>query len=292
MTKRDIHQEITDKVIAAMEGGLMPWKKDWSVAAHGMPIRSTGETYNGINVVMLWLSAMENGFQSGQWFTYKQAKALGGQVRKGEKGTKVVFFNAIEREQDNRGGDTETVKIPFLRQYTVFNASQIDELPEKYQPEAEFLNPAACHDDHVKGFFDGAGATIHEDGSSPCYRPATDSIHMPHLAQFRTVSGFYGTCAHEMIHWTGHKSRLDRFGATPTTADVAEEELTAELGALFLTAQLGCETELDNSAAYMENWLKALRNDKKFIFRAASKASKAVAFINDQVNASELQQAA
>lgn len=273
--KRDIHQEVTDTIINAIEQGTAPWRKEWD-GAMGFPFprRITGDNYQGINVLLLWIAAEQAGYKSATWMTFNQAKKLGGQVRKGQKGTGVVFFSAIERE------DAETDKvqrIPFLKRYTVFNVEQIDGLPEKHQPEQEeSVAGGEAPIPELEGFFLQTGAKI-ENGPkiAPHWNPNTDVIGMPHVEAFETAHAYYGTLAHELIHWTGHQPRLDRDMKYQTKEGRAFEELIAEIGSCFLCHHIGAKPNLDNSAAYVESWLKALKNDKRFIFRAATQAQAA-----------------
>lgn len=280
MTKIDIHQEITNQIITCLEGGNLPWHKDWTAdrPTFTLPRRANGEFYQGINVLLLWMAAHDRGYTADQWMTFKQAKAIGGNVRKGERGTRIVFYSTFERE--NELGQEE--KIPFLKSYTVFNVQQIENLPcdltpDMFAPDDETgPDPIA----ELEAFFAATGATILNDGTNPCYRPGTDTIHMPRVAQFETAQSYYGTLAHELIHWTGATSRLDRLRKAGRS-EYAFEELIAELGSCFLTARIGGEYNAENSAAYVGSWLKALQNDKKFIFRAASAAQKATDFALD-----------
>tara|TARA_R110002012_G_C11677298_1_gene614080 strand:+ start:42219 stop:43100 length:882 start_codon:yes stop_codon:yes gene_type:complete len=271
--KIDIHQQITDKFIAALEAGTRPWSKDWTGGrGFEMPLRVTGEAYQGINVLLLWMASEENGFSAPTFMTFQQAKKLGGMVRKGSKGTTVVFASAFEKEND--AGKIE--KIPFLKKYTVFNIQQIDGLPEKWDwTEADEIDTGARPIVDIEAFFAATGATIHNDGINPCYKPGSDSIHMPTVQHFKNAHEYYGTLAHELIHWTGAPSRLDRDKKYDTTAGRALEELIAEIGSVFLSHHIGATPDFDNSAAYVASWLKALKDDKRFIFRAASAAQKA-----------------
>lgn len=274
MARIDIHQEITDQIVAHLEKGTLPWHKDWAGAkpTFTLPRRANGEFYQGINVLLLWIAAEARGYTADQWMTFKQAKAVGANVRKGEKGTRIVFYSAMERE-DTEG---DTVKIPFLKSYTVFNVQQIENLPCDLTPDlfGDDLDTGADAVAELEAFFAATGARIVNDGTSPCYRPGTDTIHMPRVGQFETAAGYYGTLAHELVHWTGHASRLDRLKQAGLR-EYAFEELIAELGACFLCARIGADVNTENSAAYIGDWLKALRNDKRFIFRAAAAAQKA-----------------
>ena len=278
MTKVDIYQRVTDTIVEHLEAGTAPWRKEWKggTTLH-MPTRANGQHYQGINVLLLWIAAQEKGYQVSQWMTYKQAKELGGQVRKGEKGTGIVFFKTLVKEDDH--GEEKT--IPFARGYTVFNVAQIDDLPAQYQPvAADDIDTGARPIDELEAFYHSTGADIVKDGSQPRYNTMSDTIYMPKVSQFETPLAFYGTLAHELVHWTGHQRRLDRI-KSQKREHYAFEELVAELGACMVTAQRGGIADTENSAAYLNSWLKALRNDKKMIFRAASQAQKACQFLID-----------
>ncbi|WP_299085152.1 zincin-like metallopeptidase domain-containing protein [uncultured Ruegeria sp.] len=275
--KRDIEREITDEIIAAMENGTAPWSPDWSGGARlDLPTRANGETYRGVNVLILWTHAAKRGYGVNRWMTYQQAAKLGGQVRKGERGTTIVKYGTYEREND--AGETQTGR--YLKRYAVFNVQQIDGLPDDlaYDPVKE-IDTGARPIPELEAFYNSVGAIVRIDGTQPRYVPAQDAIYIPHVQQFETAHGFYGTLAHELCHWTGHKRRLDRFPSVERDQDYAFEELIAELGACFVTAQAGGVRDTDRSAAYIKSWLQALRNDKKYIFRAAAKAQQAADFI-------------
>lgn len=271
---RDIHQQITDQIVTAIEAGAAPWRQDWTATKGGsiMPTRSTGEAYNGINVLVLWCEREAKGFTGNQWMTFKQALALGGCVRKGEKGSQVVYASTFEKERE----DGEKDRIPFMKAYTVFNVDQIDDLPASYYPvNGDQIDTGARAVEELEAFFAATGATIKNSGRNPCYMPQADEIHMPVVSQFETAAAYYGTLAHELIHWTGATPRLDRDMKYNTTEGRAFEELIAEIGACFLCAHIGATPDRDNSAAYVASWLKALKSDKRFIFRAASQAQRA-----------------
>jgi antirestriction protein ArdC len=278
--KYDVAQMVTDKIIAAMERGTAPWSPEWQGvnAKLHMPRRANGEYYRGINVLMLWITAHECAYSADQWMTYKQAKDLGGQVRKGEKGAPVIKYGTFEKERDNGEKDS----IPFLKSYSVFNVQQIDGLPAEYYPaDALQIDTGARSIPALEAFYGSRPARVLNDGTQPRYVPSTDAIHMPHVQQFETAESYYGTLAHEMIHWTGHKSRLDRFAKFSRREDYAFEELIAELGACFVTARVGGDRGTDRSAAYIGAWLEALRNDKKYIFKAAARAAEATDYLID-----------
>ncbi|MBT3142928.1 DUF1738 domain-containing protein [Ruegeria litorea] len=273
--KRDIHAEITNTIIEAIENGTAPWCKEWD-GAMGFPFprRVTGENYQGINVLLLWIAAEAKGYTAPTWMTFNQAKKMGGQVRKGEKGTGIVFFSTFEKESEENDNVT---RIPFLKRYTVFNVQQIDGLPAEFQPSqpASVAGGEQAIED-LEAFFAYTGAKI-ENGPeiAPHWNPMNDTIGMPPVEQFSSAHAYYGTLAHELIHWTGHTPRLDRDMKYNTKEGRAFEELIAEIGSCFLCGHIGAQPNIDNSAAYVESWLKALRNDKRFIFRAATQAQRA-----------------
>lgn len=275
-TARDIHQETTDRIIAAIETGTAPWQCDW--LATGLPCRSNGENYRGINLLLLGMVAADRGYGSPTWMTFNQAKALGGSVRKGERGAPIVFYKQLERTQVNDAGEEEIRGIPMLRGYTVFNVDQIDGLPDGYGA----ANPTALQpkerDLAAEAALRRSGADIREDGGSRAfYSRRDDTVHLPRFDVFKTTGGFLATMAHELVHWTGAPSRLDRvkgkaFGDTA----YAFEELVAEIGAAFVCARLGVAGEhIESHAAYVANWLQVLRDDKRAIFRAAALAQAA-----------------
>lgn len=272
MAKFDTYQDVTDAIIAQLEAGTRPWQKDWQGGSLSMPRRFTGTPYRGINVLLLWASAMQQGLTGERWFTFKQAKDLGGKVRKGAKGTRIVFFKPLEIRDTATG---EEKKIPMLRTYVVFNADQIEGLPAKYAPAPIVPTPGLERDKAAEAALRSCGAQIVEGGPSAFYTPATDIVTMPDFERFTSSSGYLATLAHELCHWTGHKSRMDRFGTNDRTS-YAFEELVAEMGAAFVGARLGIVGEhIENHSAYLASWLKVLRDDKRAIFKAASLAQQA-----------------
>jgi antirestriction protein ArdC len=278
----DPEREISERIIAALEAGTPPWRKPWTGQGGGaaFPLRATGERYRGINVLMLWLEAAEKGYASPFWMTYKQASELGGQVRKGERSTLVVKYGVVEKE----GEAGEEVRRPYLRAYHVFNADQIDRLPESFTRKVEAPQDLGTRpDEALEAYFARLGATI-ETSADPraYYHPARDLIHMPPIATFHTTQGYYETLGHEAVHWTGGVARLDRLTRCKDRQAYAFEELVAEIGQCLLFVTLGLTPSIDQSAAYVEGWLKALAEDKKAIFRAASEAQKAVDLIAER----------
>ncbi|KFB95519.1 antirestriction protein [Trabulsiella guamensis ATCC 49490] len=273
--KTDIHQAVTDSIIKALESGVKPWKCPWkrNGLVSGIPSNyTTHEAYSGINIMLLWSSAAQQGFQDSRWMTYNQAKSIGAQVRKGERGTMAVFYKTLEKE--NEFGDTE--HIPMLKHFTLFNAEQIDGLPsgDDIQPEDNTDTPFDPLP-QAEALFTRSGADITERGQHAFFRPDTDRIYLPERHLFSRAEDFYATGLHELVHWSGHRNRLNRemkgrFG----TEKYAFEEMIAELGSAFLMADMGISGDVQH-ASYIASWLKKLRDDKRYIFRAASAASKA-----------------
>lgn len=287
--KKDVYERITEKIIIELENGVLPWVQPWqaghAAGAVSRPLRSVGIPYRGINVLMLWLTALERNYDCPIWMTYKQAQELGGQVRKGEKGTLVVYASSYNKVSKNDEGEDVEEAIRFMKGYTVFNAEQVDQLPPHFYARVEPIHKTPLErKTHLEQFFAATGAEIRHGGSRAFYRITDDYIQMPELQSFQSIEGYYATAAHELTHWTGHKSRLDR-NLIPETAvnyfkDKAMEELVAEIGASFLCVDFGIAPEpRPNQVAYINSWLGALQQDKKAIFRAASHAQRAVDYL-------------
>ena len=224
---------------------------------------------------MLWLTAAKKGYRAAHWFTYRQAQEAGGQVRKGEKSATVVKYGTIEREDE---GAEDTRKVPYLKAYRVFNAEQIDGLPAEFTatPAEEPRDLGTAADLQLEAFFAATGADIRtSDDPRAYYNPVADFIHMPPIATFHDAAGYYATLAHEATHWTGHGSRLDRLDRFTDRKAYAFEELIAEIGNCMTCASLGLTPDFEQSAAYVGSWLRALQDDKRAIFKAATEAQKA-----------------
>ena len=286
----DIYARVTNRIVELLEaGGPLPWVRPWH-AEHlagrvTRPLRHTGEPYHGINVLVLWMTADQSGYTSPLWVTYNQARDLGGFVKKGEKGTPVVYAGKLTKEQEKADGTTAEKEVFFLREYTVFNADQTEGLPEKYyamQPvPGQTERPERLPD--VEAFFATLGTVVEHKGNQPAYPVTADVVKMPPLEAFRDAVAYYSVLAHEVTHWTAHASRADRaidsrrFGSD----SYAVEELVAELGAAFLCADLGLAPEPRvETAAYLQSWLAVLRADKRAIFTAAAAAQKAVEWMH------------
>jgi antirestriction protein ArdC len=216
--------------------------------------------------------------------TFKQSKELGAHVRKGEEGSLVVYADKIIRtETDAETGEEAERAIPFMKGYTVFNVEQIEGLPEHYYGKPQARTETVQRIERVEAFFAATGATVIHGGSRACYVPSTDNIHMPCIDLFRDALSYYATRGHEEIHRTRHPSRLNRDFGRKRFADegYAMEELTAELGAAFLCADLELTPEVrDDHASYIQSWIKVLKDDKRAIFTASSHAQRAADYLN------------
>lgn len=292
--RTDLYTRVTSRIIADLEQGVRPWFKPWN-AAHAAgritrPLRHNGTPYRGINVLTLWGEAMERGYACPIWMTYKQAQELGAQVRKGERGTLVVYADRIRRTDTNEQGDDVEHEIPFLKGYSVFNCEQIDGLPAHYTAPATVVLDPAQRIVSAETFFANTGAVVRHGGARAFYSVHGDYVQMPNFETFRDVESYYATLAHETTHWTRHPSRLDRAFGRKRWGDegYAAEELVAELGSAFLSADLGTAPEpREDHASYIANWLIVLKNDKRAIFTAAAHAERAAAFLHGLQRTSE-----
>jgi len=285
--REDVYDTVTKKIVEQLEQGVRPWMQPWS-SGHAAgpvsrPLRHNGERYNGINILVLWMSALERGFDCPLWLTFKQAQDLGGHVRKGEKSSRVVYASTFSKTEQDDSGDDVQKDVPFLKQYSVFNASQCEGLPERFSQSDETLNHGLQPLEATTAFVGHTNAEIQEGGSRAYYRIGDDVIGMPRIEAFRDAESHSATLSHELIHWTRHTSRLARDLGRKNWGDegYAMEELVAELGAAFLCADLGITPEVrDDHAGYIQGWLKVLKDDKRAIFQAASMASKAVDYLH------------
>ena len=283
----DVYTRVTSRIIEQLEQGIRPWMQPWN-AEHAAgritrPLRHSGEPYKGINILMLWASAEISGYACPLWLTFQQAKELGGFVRKGEKGSPVVYASTFKKKDTAQDGQETEEEIPFLKEYTVFNAEQVEGLPERFYALAEPPKDKIERIEHAERFFAGTGAKIEYGGNRAYYAIASDSIRMPPFETFRDSESHAATLAHELTHWTRHPSRLNRDLGRKRFGDegYAFEELVAELGSAFLCADLQITPEIrEDHASYIHEWLKVLKNDKRAVFTAASHASKAVDYLH------------
>ena len=285
-TRRDIHQQVTDTIIKQLEAGTVPWHRPWKGDDNrllGLPKNVlSGKKYRGINILLLWSSAIERQFSSTEWASFKQWSEKKECIRKGEKGSMVVYYDTFEREVDG-----EIKKIPFLKSSVVFNRCQLASYtPEEKQPEPE-THSFAGKINVVEDFITNTGALVEHIGSSACYVPMEDRIYMPDPESFigtdtcTATEGYYSTLLHELTHWSGAEKRLNRVkGKKFGDANYANEELVAELGAAFLCAEFDITTaDKADHANYIAHWLKVLKDNKQCVFTAASEASKAVDYL-------------
>lgn len=285
--KADLYTRITNRIVAELESGTRPWLQPWN-ADHAAgritrPLRHNGIPYRGINVLTLWLTSVERGYSCPIWLTFKQALELGAHVRKGEHGETVVFASRMTRTETTDKGEEAEREIPFLKGYTVFNAEQIDGLPEHFRTVAAPQIDQVARVDHAEGFFAATKADIRQGGNRAFYSVHADYVQMPPFVAFRDAEAYYATLAHEVTHWTRHETRLNRDFGRKRWGDegYAAEELVAELGSAFLCADLGLTPEpRPDHASYIKNWLRVLKNDKRAIFTAAAHAERATAFLH------------
>lgn len=284
--RRDIHAEITDKLIASIEADpgkpAMPWRR--SAGPLFMPVNAlTGNAYNGINVVSLWVAAEIGGHSAPVWATYKQWVELGAQVRKGEKSSLVVFYKEYSSEPDPDVAD-DNGKRRVARASFVFNAGQVDGYAFPDAPKS--LGPVE-RIERVDQFIKATQAQIEHGGDRAFYRPSTDHIQMPDEGLFcgtetmNRSESYYAVLVHELTHWTGAKPRLDRvLGKRFGDQAYAAEELVAEIGSAFLCSELGITQDVRaDHAQYLSQWLDLMKSDSRAIFTAAARASEAVAYL-------------
>lgn len=273
----DIYSAITDRIIEALEQGVIPWNKSWSGNGSACISYNTGKPYSLLNHILL-------GGQTGEYITFKQATLAGGHVRKGEKSKYVVFWKPYEKVDEETG---EITKHFYLRYYNVFHLDQVDGISPRWavsvHPVSD-LQPDAAADAIIQDYTDRSGVTLRiTESDRAFYQPSTDTVVVPKLSQYQEQSEYYSTLFHELTHSTGHHSRLDRITdiAAFGSHEYSKEELCAELGAAFLVNHCGLETSASfrNSTGYIQGWLKALKDDKRLIISAAGAAEKAVNLI-------------
>jgi antirestriction protein ArdC len=280
--RQSLYGEVTNRIIAELEDGRVPWVQPWDAARCPVTMPEngiTGRGYSGINVLILWAAGIGGGYASQRWLTYKQAETAGGNVKRGEKGTVICYadrFTPKDEAEKARGEDRDARTIAFLKRFTVFNVEQCEGLelpPDPALPEPVMAIEAA---DQV---ITASGADFRIGGGEAYYAPGGDYVAVPPQAAFHDPVNWYRTALHELGHWTGHKGRLDRdqsgkFGSS----DYGKEELVAEMASAFACASLGIAPTVRH-ADYIGAWLGVLREDEKAIFRAASAASKAADYL-------------
>ena len=290
--KFDAYQMVTDRICAMLEHGFIPWGKPWAMASDCGWSGQDGHVYSLLNQFML--ADPEKKYKdydelikdiAGEWVTFKQAKDRGGSVRKGEHGRTVVFFKMVPTKDDD-GNETEKMH-PVISWATVFKISQCDGISQKFHKDANALyefNADQTADEVAEDYIAREGVKLNlKHGNKACYSAMMDTVTMPVPEQFENNAEYYSTLFHELTHSTGHPKRLNRIvkSAAFGDDDYSIEELVAEIGSASILATLGIENESSfrNSTAYIQNWLKALRNDKKLIVTASSRAEKAIKMI-------------
>ena len=269
-----IYQEVTNSIIEQLEKGAAPWIKPWSADSTADKNIVSQKPYAGINRLILGMSAMCQSFNTPVWGSFKQWQALGASVRKGEKGTKIIFYSPVTKE-NKATGDSETYNL--IKAYFVFNASQVDGIE---------ITPVSAPDTPFDSIYEAeqriskTGAIISHGGDAAFYSPSHDKIQLPNKVTFQDAGSYYATAFHELTHWTSAKTRLDRtLGTKFGNPEYAFEELVAEMGAAFLCQDYRIRGELRH-AGYIQHWLKACRSDDKAIFKASALAQKAANYIN------------
>ncbi|CRG50897.1 ArdC family protein [Yersinia wautersii] len=305
--RADLYQQVTDKIIVALEKGTIPWRKPWRSVrkpeGSSLPTNAlTGRPYQGVNIPLLWMAGEERGFGSDRWLTYRQAQKAGGQVRKGESCSLAVIFKPFEKQaEDEQGnklfdgaGKPLMKRCSMMKSLQLFNTDQCEGLPElmatqpvqlMVQDEIEILSAPLMNRVVEILNHSGVKTTPRRQNRAFC-RPLTDEIIMPLVGQFFTEADYWSTLLHELIHASGHQKRLNREGITSSTRTFGDpiyafEELIAELGSAFLCAELGIYGEVQHES-YISGWLKRLRKDKKALFRACRQARQASEFLLTQ----------
>lgn len=273
----DIYSLVNDRILASLEKGVVPWRRPWNGQ---LPTNyDSGREYRGINILTLGIAEMVRSYTSPYWITYRQAQKHGGHIKKGERATYIVFSDKKIKEIEKEDGSKELKTWHLIRSFPVFNLEQTEGVPKKeatqaLEPDRDLVEVA----NHVISNMPNP-PSYRESGSSAYYMPASDLVNLPPMAAFKTTEGYAATKFHEYAHSTGHKSRLNRPGIMDVASFGGEkysfEELIAELTSSYLCARLGIDNTLENSAAYIQNWLKVLRNDKSMLLKASGKATAA-----------------
>ena len=279
-SRQSVYSIVTDKILDALEKGVVPWRRPWGGAQLAPKSATTGRNYHGINTWLLFIAAEIHGYESPWWLTYKQAQALGGKVRKGERSSIVTFWKEWETEDRATG---EEIKVPVLRYFNVFNAEQCDGLGAKFtsRPDVDSFDhsPIEQCERIAAGYVDSP--TVEHGGFRACYQPGVDRVLMPRPEVFEQRESYYATLFHELVHSTGHEKRLNRPSLGTQELDgYGREELIAEMGAALLCGVAGISpATVENSAAYLAGWCKAIRQDCKLVIQSAAAAQRAADLI-------------
>ncbi len=286
---------ITNRFINALHAGAPPWIRPWN---RDCPVNTrpsnvvTGRKYSGVNITILWSAAASKGYLSDRWLTFSQAKKIGAKVRQGQQSTTAIFFRTLQIPQKNQDGLPEfdenglavTQTIKLMKGFNLFNVEQCTDIPPKYLEENDASNeslPWLLHQD-AENFVVNTKATIRHQGTSALYIPEGDYILMPPRSAFSATEGYYSTIMHELVHWSGHKTRLNRVGISKDVQEgsykYAYEELIAEIGSAYLCAELGIQGEMRHEG-YVLAWIRILENDPNSIFRASAEAWQATCYL-------------
>lgn len=288
-SKFDASEAITNELIRIIERGVLPWRKPWTASGSARPLRHNSEPYQGVNNFLLTMRTVMAGYTSPFWMTVPQANNLGAKIRKGERSSVVVYYGQsrtqADDEQDANDGNAEEARVfRFQKSYRVFNADQIEGLPEAFHPDACQVpdHPSSVPIQHMQAFFDAIDITTVFGGTEARYNPPVDKVFMPGIERFTNPLNFYGVWAHELAHATKAAHRLNRdyglsrFGNTA----YSREEIVAELTSCFLGQELGFTAHtVELNASYLYHWLRVLRSDKTAIFKHAADAQKACDYL-------------
>ncbi len=288
----DVYQMITDMIIEQLEKGTVPWARPWN-GPGGFPKNLiSGRGYRGINLFVLGHFASVYG--SPYFLTFNQAKRLGGNVKKGSKGIPVVYWKFLIYKDKNGDDDADGKTIPMLKHFTVFNLNQVENMPEKYLPKEEeestiVFNPIAVAEDFVNGWTDCPEI---RHGGNRAYYSAANYVQMPDQESFKASERYYSTLFHELVHATGHSDHLGRHAMQAShqfgSKDYSFEELVAEMGSGYVAGLLGIDNDIEQSASYINGWLKTFKADKKVLMKAATQSQKAVEYMVDHQKNPEL----
>jgi antirestriction protein ArdC len=291
MPNQQTYEIITDRICSLLESGVVPWRVPWSTSNVRHCNVQYRKPYRGVNALMTWATAHVRGYSSPYWLTFKQALALGGNVRRGEKSVPIIYTSAVTKTERDDAGDEIERQIRFVKYFNVFNVAQCDGLPfdaSELVPELTLFATSPIDECERVIASMPSRPTIQHVEQSAWYRISNDLVNLPAFASFEKSTDYYATAFHELVHSTRHSSRLDRRDSSETSdtgrafgcASYAREELVAEIGAAFLCCVAGIEQPtIEQSASYVAHWLSALRNDPRMIVSAAAHAQRAADFI-------------
>lgn len=285
MNNTQIYEEITNRILAEMEKGIIPWQRPWT-SSTGAVSHTSGRPYSLLNQMLITIGSDNPEIHYGEYLTFNQAKAEGGMVRRGEKGKWIVFWKMYQKEREKEDGTKIVDVIPCLKNYYVFEVSQCDNIERRHKPDERIVpNPVEEAEQVVNTYFDRESCILRVcESNRAYYSPDKDMVSVPQISQYDTVSEYYSTLFHEMTHSTGHPSRLDRIKNESVhfgSEDYSKEELVAEMGAAFMLNHVGidCQKSFRNSVAYLQCWSRKFREDARLFATAASKAEAAVNYI-------------